>query len=104
MKSETILQNQIRLALSKHGICIRQNVGSFFTADGRRIVCGIPGMTDLLFIGTGYVAFIEVKTQTGAVRPEQQNFISTVKKLGHRAGIARSVDDALNIIGGDNPE
>ena len=104
MKTETILQNQIRLALSKHGICIRQNVGSFFTADRRRIVCGIPGMTDLLFIGNGYVAFIEVKTPTGAIRLEQRNFIDRMKQMGHRAGIARSVDDALSIIGGDNPE
>jgi hypothetical protein len=101
MKSETILQNQIRLELSRHGIVVRQNVGSFLTTDGRRVVCGIPGMTDLMYIGQGIVAFIEVKTDAGKVRPEQQNFIDTVKKLGHRAGIARSVEDALKIIGGE---
>ena len=99
MNKETILQNEIRIALSEHGICIRQNTGNFLTADGRRVVCGVPGLSDLLFIGNGGVAFIEVKTDTGRPTKEQVNFIRAVQKLNHRAGIARSVDDALKIAG-----
>lgn len=96
---ETDLQNEIRIALSKHGIVIRQNTGNFLTADGRRVKCGVAGLSDLLFIGKGYVAFIEVKTEKGRPTPEQLNFIEIAKKYGHRAGIARSVQDALDLIG-----
>lgn len=99
MKKETVLQNEIRLALSEYGICIRQNTGNFLTADGRRVRCGIPGLSDLLFIGPECIAFIEVKTDTGRPTPEQINFINAVRRLNHRAGIARSVEDALKIIG-----
>ena len=100
MKPETILQNQIRCELSKHGTVIRMNSGLFLTADGRPVKNGIPGIPDLLFLGkNGFSAWIEVKTETGALRPEQENFLRMLKKNGHRAGIARSVDEALQIIG-----
>lgn len=96
---ETDIQNSIRLALSHHGIVIRQNTGTFLTPDGRHVKCGLTGMSDLLFIGDGYVAFIEVKTASGRIRPEQQNFINRMLQMNHRAGIARSIEDALKIIG-----
>lgn len=98
MKQETTIQNEIRIALSEHGIVVRQNSGNFLTADGRRVKCGITGLSDLLFIGRGFVAFIECKTDEGKPTPEQLNFIDAVRRLGHRAGIARSVEDALKII------
>lgn len=98
---ETDIQNQIRMALSDHGIVIRQNTGNFLTADGRRVVCGVKGLSDLLFIGNGFVAFVEVKTDKGKATKEQLNFINAVRRLGHRAGICRSVEDALALIGGD---
>lgn len=96
--TETDIQNQIRLALSKYGIVIRMQSGNFELKDGRHIVCGVKGLSDLLFIGNGKVAFIEVKNQNGKPSKEQLNFISAVHKLGHRAGIARSVEEALEII------
>ncbi|MHC1696432.1 MAG: VRR-NUC domain-containing protein [Eubacteriales bacterium] len=96
---ETDLQNEIRIALSEHGMVIRQNTGNFITADGRHVKCGVIGLSDLLFVGKGYVAFIEIKTDKGRPTPEQLNFIDTVKRYGHRAGIARSVQDALDLIG-----
>jgi hypothetical protein len=101
---ETDIQNQIRMALSEHGIVIRQNTGNFLTADGRRIVCGVKGLSDLLFIGNGFVAFIEVKTDSGRPTKEQISFINAVRRLGHRAGICRSVEDALALIGGDSDD
>lgn len=97
---ETDIQNQIRMALSEHGIVIRQNTGNFLTTDGRRVVCGVKGLSDLLFIGNGFVAFIEVKNDKGRPSKEQVNFIEAVRMLGHRAGICRSVEDALKLIGG----
>jgi hypothetical protein len=99
MPKETDIQNQIRIALSAHGIVFRLNVGNFQTADGRYISSGLPpGTSDLLFIGQGYIAFIEVKTETGRIRPEQINFINHMKSMGHRAGIARNISDALELI------
>lgn len=93
--TETDIQNQIRIKLSDYGIVIRQNTGNFLTADGRHVKCGMTGLSDLLFIGDGYVAFIEVKKPKGRVRPEQVKFIEAMRKLGHKAGIARSVEDAI---------
>lgn len=97
--TETDIQNEIRKALSPYGIVIRQNTGNFELKDGRRIVCGVKGLSDLLFVGNGRVAFIEVKTPTGKPTAEQINFIERMKQLGHSAGIARSVEDAFRLAG-----
>ena len=97
--TETDLQNQIRLALSPYGVVIRQNTGNFQLKDGRRIMCGVKGLSDLLFIGQNRVAFIEVKTETGKPSQEQLNFIRRMQELGHSAGIARSTEDALRLAG-----
>ncbi len=97
--TETDLQNQIRLALSGYGIVIRQNTGNFELKDGRWVKCGVKGLSDLLFVGRGKVAFIEVKTPSGKPTAEQLAFIERMRELGHSAGIARSVEDALELAG-----
>jgi len=107
------LQNLIRIELSKYGIPFRTNAGKFWqgrltTLNGHKVlmdprpVMGLPnGFTDLLFVGDdGTVAFIEIKTESGRVRPDQQKFIDMMISKGYRAGVARSVEDALKIIGG----
>jgi hypothetical protein len=96
--SETDIQNEIRKALSEYGIVLRMNTGVFKTEDGRTVKCGMPGTSDLLFIGNKYIAWIEVKTPTGRPTQEQLKFINIMQGLGHRAGIARSVEEALEII------
>ena len=96
---ERSVQNAIRLALSVEGVILRLNVGLFYTEDGRPIATGLPrGTSDLLFIGRGYVAFIETKAPKGRVTEDQLNFLARMRSLGHRAGIARSVEDAFDII------
>jgi hypothetical protein len=112
MKSESNIQSEIRVALSEHGIVFRTNAGDFWQGtrvwskeykqyvliDLRRVQ-GLPeGFSDLLFVGDGCVAFIETKTETGRVRPEQESFLSLMASRGHRAGVARSVEDAMKII------
>ena len=98
--SEIYLQNAIRCALSEYGFVIRQNTGYFKTSDGRTVKCGLTGLPDLLFIGTdGRVAFMEVKTPTGRPSVDQIRFITKLQAYGHRAGIVRSVEDALALIG-----
>jgi hypothetical protein len=99
--NETDLQNRIRVALSETGIVIRMNSGVFKTADGRAVKQGIPGMPDLLWLGPdGKTAWIEVKTAKGRVAENQQRFIDRLQHMGHRAGIARSVKEAMEIVGG----
>ena len=44
---------------------------------------------------------IEVKTPTGRIRPEQQQWLDAVQAAGGIAGVARSVKDALRITTAD---
>lgn len=97
--TETDIQNNIRQALSAHGVVFRMQSGMFYTETGEKIRVGIPGMSDLLFVGDGFIAWIEVKTAKGKPSKQQINFIERMKELGHRAGIARSVEEALWLIG-----
>lgn len=102
-KQETEIQKEIMLELSKYGIVIRQQSGNFFTEYGSRIKVGFTGLSDLQFIRDDgeLVVFIEVKTSRGAVRKEQENFINFINAKGSKhlkAGIARSVKDALDLI------
>lgn len=99
-KTEHNIQNEIRLELSKHGIVFRINVGKVKMVDGRWFDTGLPkGFPDLMFLSNdGKTAFIECKNATYKPSKEQINFIETVKKMGFKSGIARSVEDALNII------
>jgi hypothetical protein len=112
-KSEHRIQDEIRIELSKHGLVFRTNAGSAWggqytnippygnvVLNPRKIELLPKGFSDLLFVGTdGRVAFIECKDDKGRLRPEQERFIAAVKSYGHRAGVARSVEDALHIIG-----
>ena len=41
---------------------------------------------------------LEVKTATGRVRPEQENWRRVVERCGGVAAVVRSVDDALQIM------
>ena len=112
-KSEHRIQDEIRLALSKYGIVLRLNSGQayggtriwdkkygYILKDIRPIaLCG-KGTPDLLFIGEdGKIAFVEVKDDTGRVREDQKCFLEMMRKIGIPAGVARSVEDALKIIG-----
>lgn len=101
MKTEHTIQNEIRVALTENGYTVfRANVGKVKTADGRWFDTGLPkGHPDLYgFRPDGKVFYIEVKNANGRVRPEQKQFIKTVKARGALAGIARSVEDALEIV------
>lgn len=112
-KSEHYIQDEIRLALSQFGLVFRTNAGSAWggkytnipnlgnvVLNPRRIELLPKGFSDLLFVGTdGRVAFIECKDDEGTLRPEQDKFLSLMQSYNHRAGVARSAEDALKIIG-----
>lgn len=101
MTEEHAIQNAIRIALSEYGIVFRANVGKVRTPDGRFFDTGLPkGFSDLFgFRFKDYrIFFIETKTPTGRVTPEQKDFLEAMSSKGALAGVARSVDDAIKII------
>ncbi len=103
MKSEHDIQSEIRLALSAEGYCVfRVNSGKVKMADGRWFETGVPtGFSDLFAVKDGKIAFLEIKNEVGRPTPEQLKFIEVMQtRYGCRAGIARSVEDALKIVGG----
>ena len=105
MKSEHDIQNEIRLALSAQGYCVfRINSGKVKMADGRWFETGVPkGFSDLVAIKDGLISFIEVKNEVGRPSTEQIKFIEVMRnRYGCRAGIARSAEDALKIVKGEN--
>lgn len=100
MKSEANIQNAILIALSEAGCLVwRQNTGAYKDKTGRVIRYGLcVGSSDIVGIcPDGIALFIEVKTKNGAIRPEQKKFIEACIRSNARAGIARSVEDALRI-------
>ena len=114
MNPETKIQNSILVALSQAGCTVwrvetagawvgRQihKDGSTVTlANARMFRTGLcTGGSDIIGISpAGRFIAIEVKTRTGRVSPEQQRFIDAVNRAGGIAGVARSVEDALELI------
>ena len=104
MTVEHSIQNDIRNSTTDIAVLFRANVGQGITYDGRHFDTGLPkGFSDLFGFrkSDGRAVFIEAKTETGRIRPEQQNFINKMRLYGALAGVARSVQDARTIIEGD---
>lgn len=98
---EIDIQNSIRLALNPHAIVFRANVGTFKMADGRMISTGLPkGFSDLFGFrkSDGKMFFIEVKKAKGRLRADQKHFMETMQKNGAIAGVARSPEEAIELI------
>ena len=109
------IQDRIRVSLSEQpGIVLRLNSGSAWGGklvdtpeygpvimQPRKIALCPEGTPDLLYIGPdGKVVWIEVKTVKGKAREAQERFLNLMHHLGHRAGIARSPEDALEMLRG----
>jgi hypothetical protein len=99
---ESNIQKLIMLALSDAGCLVwRNNVGVLKNAAGIPIRFGLcVGSADLIGIAPGgrFLA-VEIKTTTGRVRAEQTRFIDAVNRSGGIAGVCRTVEDALGLIG-----
>ena len=104
MNLETSIVQQIRLAAAP-SILWRNNSGSYMK-DGYFIRYGVghPGGSDLIGFtprnGIAVFTAIEVKTKTGRISPEQQNFIDVIRRAGGIAGVARSAAEAKKLIRG----
>lgn len=122
--SEHAIQNAGRNALAQPGVFnTRANVGKAWTGDAAKLPdgsvlirnprpfdTGLPagfpdtfGVTavtitpDMVGQVVGVAHFIEYKTPTGRVSPLQQRFIDAMRRLGARAGVARTADQAVAI-------
>lgn len=111
---ESQLQSLILLALSEAGCkvwrcetagvwvgrVIHRTGGSVTLADARMIQAGLTkGGADIIGIAPdGRFLAVEVKTETGRIRPEQEVFLQVARKAGGIAGIARSVEQALDLL------
>ena len=108
MPSEQTIQQHIRIACSKGDTRLfRNNTGTLRDQHGRPVQFGLcKGSADLIgwrtvtitpdMVGQQVAVFtsIEVKTLTGRLRPEQQQWLEAVQAAGGIAGVARSVADA----------
>jgi hypothetical protein len=98
---EAVTQHAIMLALAECGCTVfRANVGLFLTRDGRPVSTGLPrGFSDLFgHRPDGRAFYIEVKSATGRLRPEQAAFLAAMRRAGALAGVARSPDEATRIV------
>ena len=98
--AETNIMNAIMVALSAAGCLMwRQNTGAMRDPSSRLVRYGLcTGSSDLVGVAhDGVFLAVEVKTPTGRVSPAQTAFIAAVRRHGGRAGVARSVEDALAI-------
>lgn len=101
LTEEHRVQNEIRAAVAPYCVIFRINVGKALTKDGRYFDTGVPkGFSDLFGVrkSDGRAVFIEVKTNTGRVRPEQKKFIRQMQICGAIAGVCRSAEEAVNLI------
>lgn len=109
--TEQQIQQHIRLACSRGPVRLhRNNTGTLYDRQGRPVTFGLAvGSADLIgwttrtitpdMVGQRVAVFtsIEVKSATGRLRPEQQQWLDAVQAAGGIAGVARSVEDAARL-------
>ena len=84
-------------------LSFRCNAGTFVSADGSRYVKGLPqGFSDILVLKPmGQACFIETKIRPRKPTKQQLDFLASVKRLGFRAGVAYTLEEAKSIIDGE---
>lgn len=112
MNETTILQ-RIRLALGRipNVKLFRNNVGGLKDAQGRYVQFGLhPGSGDLIgwksvtvtpdMVGHKVAVFVslEVKTESGKVKPDQINWLHQVNEAGGIAAVVRDPDAPLTFL------
>lgn len=101
MNKESIIQNNIILELNNRGHRLfRSNAGRVKTEQGIWIKLFPKGFPDTCgwHKDTGRFIAIEVKTETGRLSEEQKRFAKFAETQPIIYGVAKSVEDALEII------
>lgn len=98
--SEAEIQAAIRVALGQTPDVLlwRNHVGRVQDERGRWHPFGLaPGSADLvgLLAPSGRWLALEVKSDRGALRPEQRDWLAMVRRAGGFAAVVRSVDEAM---------
>jgi hypothetical protein len=110
--TESEIQRQIRIAMNTGQTRAWRNNIAKLKVRGQWVGFGIPGKggSDLLgfhtitvtpeHVGQKFAVFlaVECKSATGKPTPEQENFIQFVQSAGGIAGIARSAEDARELL------
>jgi hypothetical protein len=110
--TESQIQQEIRIKLNHADTRAWRNNIAKLKVRGRWIDYGIPGKggSDLIglhtitirpdHVGKRMAVFlaVECKSPTGKATPEQSNFIRYIQDAGGIAGVARSADEATNLI------
>ena len=91
-------QDLIRLECQDIALLWRNNTGQDTVTRVRYGLC--VGSADLIGLRRSDGRFVaaEVKSSTGRVRQEQARFLDAVKACGGLSGVARSVEEAREII------
>ena len=106
--SEAEILKEILYLLRRHpkvAMSWRQNSGTFQerNRDGsvRYIRANTQrGMSDVMgTLKDGRTLAIEVKSRTGRMRPGQEEFLQQIRDAGGVAGVCRSVEDAVRLLG-----
>lgn len=102
--TEKKIQNDIILEINKRGHRLwRANAGKVVTKDNRIIKLLPKGFPDTFGYRKtdGKFIAIEVKTETGRLRSEQIKFKAFAETQNILYGVARSVEDAIEIVEGE---
>ena len=95
--SEAEIQAAGMLLIGARADCrvFRMNIGrARDPRSGRVIQFGVRGMSDLLvMVRGGAILWLEVKSATGRLSPEQVNFRNLCTEMGHFYRVARSPHD-----------
>ena len=102
---ESLIQSAIVSALSLAGVYVfmvpNGELGKITqAAAGRAKAMGLrSGMADLIVMSPdGRAHFLEVKTATGVLSPSQIRFAELCIKRGWKYEVARTVDEAMEIV------
>ena len=110
--SEHEIQQRIRLACGRGPVRLwRNNTGALVDQQGRFVRFGLcKGSSDLIglrsvvvtpeMVGQRIAQFValEIKTDSGAVSPEQRAFLRLVQELGGVASVCRSIEQAQAVL------
>jgi penicillin-binding protein-related factor A (putative recombinase) len=99
--TEAQIQSSIHHTLAKRPDVrlFRNHVGKVRDSDGRWHTFGLaPGSADLIGWVRGRFLSIEVKSAMGRVRPDQQNWMNVVNSHGGIAFVARSAEEAVQLL------